>query len=343
MIQVQNLVKYYGPTLAVDHLDFTIPEGKVVGFLGPNGAGKTTTIRILTGFMPPTEGTASVAGFDVIKQPDDARRMIGYLPESTPLYTEMKVDEYLHFRGKLHGMGKADRKKRIDEVCERCGLSHNRKRVIGHLSHGNKQRVGLAQALLHNPRVLILDEPTNGFDPNQKSQVLDMIRDLGSDHTVMISTHHLYDVELIADEAIIIANGKIAARGTPTELREKVGSGGDVLVEVKGAVEAVNKAFTSVKGASDVRCTPLPGGWCRAVVSPQNGQDLRDPLSATLQSNGWQVREMRPETASLEQFFIKITTEQATQKAQQENVAHESVAAPAEKTESVSTETSDPQ
>lgn len=325
MIQVQNLVKYYGPTLAVDHLNFTIPEGKVVGFLGPNGAGKTTTIRILTGYMPPTEGTASVAGFDVMKQPDEARRQIGYLPEATPLYTEMKVDEYLHFHGKLHGMDKSARKKRIGEVCERCGLSHNLKRVIGHLSHGNKQRVGLAQALLHNPPVLILDEPTNGFDPNQKSQVLDMIRELGDDHTVMISTHHLYDVELIADEAIIIADGKIAARGTPTELRQQVGNGGDVLVEVKGAPEAINKALSAVKGASKVKMTPLPDGWCRAVLSPQDGKDLRDPLSITLQSNGWQVREMRPETASLEQFFIKITTEQATQKAERETNTSETV------------------
>jgi ABC-2 type transport system ATP-binding protein len=310
MIEVQDLVKYYGPTLAVDHLNFEIPEGKIVGFLGPNGAGKSTTIRILTGFLPATQGMAKVAGFDVFKQADAARKLIGYLPETTPLYLEMKVDEYLHFRGKLHGMTRNERRQRIDIVCDRCGLAHNKKRVIGNLSHGNRQRVGLAQALLHDPKVLILDEPTNGFDPNQKHQVRQLISDLRGDHTVLVSTHILPEVEQTADDVIIISNGKIVARGTPTELRQQVGKQSNVLVEVKAAVEAASKAIKGIDGIADVRATTQSDGWCRAVIKPRDGLDVRERLGKTIQSNNWMCREMRHESATLEEFFIQITADE---------------------------------
>jgi ABC-2 type transport system ATP-binding protein len=314
MIEVQDLVKWYGPVLAVDHLSFVIPEGKIVGFLGPNGAGKTTTIRILTGFLPPSAGRAVIAGYDVLKQADDARRMIGYLPQSTPLYQEMRVDEYLHYRGKLHGMKRTLRKQRIDEVAARCGLEQIKHRVIGHLSGGNQQRVGLAQALLHEPKVLILDEPTAGFDPTQVSQVRQLIQELREKHTILLSTHILPEVEQIADEVIIIAGGRIAARGKPAELRESVGTRGAVLLEVKAAQEAVAKALGAVPGVRHVDAQPQHEGWCRATVTSQNGQDLREPLGKAVAGNGWTVREMRHETATLEQFFIQITATQTREK-----------------------------
>jgi len=310
MIEVQDLVKWYGPTLAVDHLSFVIPEGKIVGFLGPNGAGKTTTIRMLTGYLPPSAGRAVVAGFDVLKQADDARRMIGYLPETTPLYLEMRVDEYLHYRGKLHGMKRTLRKQRIEDVTERCGLDKIKHRVIGHLSRGNRQRVGLAQALLHDPKVLILDEPTAGFDPTQVSQVRQLIRELKGKHTVLLSTHILPEVEQIADEVIIIAGGRIVARGEPAELRKSVGARGAVLLELKAARESVSRALGAVPGVSGVEVHDEHDGWCRALVTSNNGMDMREPLGKAVATNGWTVREMRHEAATLEQFFIQITATQ---------------------------------
>lgn len=311
MIEVQDLVKWYGPTLAVDHLSFDIPQGKIVGFLGPNGAGKTTTIRMLTGYLPPTSGRAVIAGFDVLKQADDARRMIGYLPETTPLYLEMRVDEYLHYRGKLHGMKRSLRSQRINDVTERCGLEKIKTRVIGHLSRGNRQRVGLAQALLHDPKVLILDEPTAGFDPTQVSQVRQLIHELKGKHTILLSTHILPEVEQIADEVIIIAGGKIAARGAPLELRKNVGSPGAMVLEIKAAHEAVSRAISAVLGVKKVEVAAQADGWCRALVTTDAKEDLREPLGRVVSSNGWTLREMRHEAATLEQFFIQITATQS--------------------------------
>ncbi len=311
MIEVQDLVKWFGPTLAVDHLSFVIPQGKIVGFLGPNGAGKTTTIRMLTGYLPPTSGRAVIAGFDVLKQADDARRMIGYLPETTPLYLEMRVDEYLHYRGKLHGMKRALRNQRINDVTERCGLEKIKTRVIGHLSRGNRQRVGLAQALIHDPKVLILDEPTAGFDPTQVSQVRTLIHELRGKHTILLSTHILPEVEQIADEVIIIAGGRIAARGAPAELRKGVGTQGAVVLEVKAAQEAVNKALGAVPGVKSVEVHGQSEGWTRATVLASNGQDLRESLGKAVATNHWTLREMRHEAATLEQFFIQITAQQS--------------------------------
>jgi len=309
MIEVCDLVKRYGPTLAVDHISFTIPAGQIVGFLGPNGAGKSTTLRVLTGYIPATAGCATVAGHDVFTQSLALRAKIGYLPESTPLYPEMRVEEYLHYRGQLHQMARSTRCKRIDAVCDSCGLSHIRRRLIGQLSRGNKQRVGLAQALLHDPPVLILDEPTAGLDPNQITHVRQLIRQLREKHTILLSTHILPEVEKIADHVLVIASGKIVAQGSPDELRQSVSSGSDVLVEVQADPDATAKAFKQINGVQQVQ-TSMTDGWCRVIITPNPGCDVRPALGSEIISNRWPIREMRHETASLEQFFIQITAQQ---------------------------------
>lgn len=308
MIEVQNLVKWYGPTLAVDDLTFSIPEGQIVGFLGPNGAGKSTTLRMLTGFIPPTSGRAVVAGLDVT-QSAQARADIGYQPENTPLYSEMRVEEYLQYRGKLMQMDRGNRTKRIDLVCDRCGLTQSRRRLIGQLSKGNRQRVGLAQALLHDPKVLILDEPTSGLDPNQVTHVRELIRELRGKHTIILSTHILPEVEKTADRVLIIAGGRIVAEGTPDELRHGVSSAVRVLFEVKAAADAVQRVVGQIPAVASVE-TSMHDGWCHAIVAPRDSQDVREQIGQLLLTNGWPVREMRYEGGSLEQFFIQITAEQ---------------------------------
>jgi ABC-2 type transport system ATP-binding protein len=310
MIHVENLVKWYGPTRAVNGISFDVPEGQIVGFLGPNGAGKSTTIRMLTGYLPPTSGAASIDGMDVTRESEKARRQIGYLPESTPLYLEMRVEEFLHFRGKLMDMPRADRVKAIDYVSDRCGLANIRKRVIGQLSKGNRQRVGIAQALLHDPKVLILDEPTSGLDPVQIGAVRKLIQELKGKHTILLSSHILPEVEKTADRVIIIAGGEIKADGSPTDLRQRVGLGASVLVQVKAASESVKKAFSGVHGVEAVE-VEQQGDWTKAVVQPTPGTELREQLGQTILTNGWAIREMRNETASLEQFFIQITADQS--------------------------------
>ena len=309
MIEVQKLVKWFGPTLAVDNISFHIPQGQIVGFLGPNGAGKSTTLRILTGFIPPTSGRAMIGGLDVLKQSEAARRKIGYLPESTPLYPEMRVDEYLHYRGRLYGMPRLERRKAIDLACDRCGLMQLRRRLVGQLSRGNRQRVGLAQAILHDPEVLILDEPTAGLDPNQISHVRDLIGELAGQHTILISTHVLPEVEKVADRVLIIAGGRIMADGSPDELRRQVTAGARVVVQIKAATESVEQAMGQVEGVRGVE-TLLHDGWTRAVITPDKGADVREAVGKVALNNGWALREIRFETASLEQFFVQITAEQ---------------------------------
>ncbi|MEX1017485.1 MAG: ABC transporter ATP-binding protein, partial [Phycisphaeraceae bacterium] len=265
MIEAAKLTKWYGPTRAIDELTFAIPKGQIVGFLGPNGAGKSTTLRILTGYLPPTAGTATIAGHDIHTASAAARRQIGYLPESTPLYPEMRVEEYLHYRGRLMGMDRKQRHERVAVVCERCGLAHNRRRVIGHLSKGNRQRVGIAQALLHEPPVLILDEPTAGLDPVQIGEVRKLIEELRGQHTVLLSSHILPEVEKSADRVIIIAGGRIVAQGTPDELRQKVRAGGPIILEAKADAKALAASLQQLKQVAKVE-TEAINGWCRATV-----------------------------------------------------------------------------
>jgi len=310
MIEVSNLVKWYGPNLAVNHLNFHIPKGEIVGFLGPNGAGKSTTLRMLTGYLPPTSGTASIDGHDILTASQEARRRIGYLPESTPLYPEMRVEEYLHYRGQLMNMSRNERRSRIDHVCDRCSLTPVRRRLIGNLSKGNKQRVGLAQALLHNPPVLILDEPTAGLDPNQINAVRSLIHELKDQHTVLLSTHILPEVEKSADRVLIIASGEIVAQGTPEELRRQVTAGAKVVMEVNAAAEVVQNQLKTLAVVADVQ-TQESAGWTLATITPQGGQDIRQALGQASLENKWVIREMRYETATLEQYFIQITARQS--------------------------------
>ena len=307
MIHVRELRKYYGTLPAVDGIDFDVEAGQVVGFLGPNGAGKTTTIRILTGFMPPTAGSATVNGFDVFNQSLEARSSIGYLPEGNPLYGEMRVREQLHYFGKLHGIERNSRNRRIADLTERCGLQKIIDRPISQLSKGNKQRVGLAQAMLHDPPVLILDEPTIGLDPSQITEVRRLIHDLAQRHTVLLSTHILPEVERSCSKVIIIAGGKIVATGTPAELRSKVRRGSRVIVEVKAAAEQVRQAFEGMAHVGAVDITSVDG-WCRAAVSPNEaGADIRELLGDAVTEKRWPIREIRHETASLEEFFVQVT------------------------------------
>jgi ABC-2 type transport system ATP-binding protein len=313
LIEVRELSKAYGTHMAVDRISFDVPKGQIVGFLGPNGAGKSTTLRMLTCYLPPTSGGATVNGFDIFHQSEQVRENLGYLPENVPLYTEMRVTEYLDFRGRLRKMDRATRCKRIEYVLERCWLKNVQRRVIGHLSKGYRQRVGLADSLLHNPPVLILDEPTVGLDPTQIRETRKLIKDLGGDHTVMLSTHILPEVEAVCDRAIVIAAGKIVAQGSPDELRASRRMQARVLVECKAPQQELKMAMARVSGVADVE-TSSADGYATAAVRPKEGYDVREEMARTVIQHGWPLREIRLEHATLEEFFIQVTASQAMAK-----------------------------
>jgi ABC-2 type transport system ATP-binding protein len=316
VISVSNLTKTYGPVTAVDGVSFEVPKGQVVGFLGPNGAGKSTTLRMLTCYLPPTSGGATVNGFDIFKQSEKVRENLGYLPENVPLYLEMRVAEYLDFRGRLRKMPRAERKRRIDYVADRCWLTTERHRVIGQLSKGYRQRVGLADALLHNPAVLILDEPTVGLDPTQIRETRKLIRDLGGDHTVMLSTHILPEVEAVCDRAVVIARGKIVAQGSPEELRSSRRMAARLLVECKGPAKDVEMALNRVAGVSKVEVLESgTKGYASMAVRASDGRDVREEVARTVIQHGWPLRELRLEHATLEEFFVQVTANQAVSEA----------------------------
>ncbi len=308
MIQADQLVKWFGPTRAVSGLTFSIEKGQVVGFLGPNGAGKSTTLRILTGYLPPTSGSASVAGHDVLKQSEAARSSIGYLPESTPLYPEMRVEEYLDYRGKLLSMTRADRVRRIGEVCDRCSLSHIRRRLIGQLSKGNRQRVGLAQALIHEPEVLFLDEPTAGLDPNQIKHFRELLAELRRKHTILLSSHILHEIEKTVDRVLILREGELVADGTTDALCAKVQGGPRVMMDIQADAEAVGAALRSVPGVRDVDATPHDG-WCRVEVAPATDDDLSDALTRKAKEKSWTVREVTQRKPNLEDYYLQLFRE----------------------------------
>ncbi len=317
MIEVKNLTKRFGPITAVDNVSFTVDTattGNIVGFLGPNGAGKSTTIRILTCYQPATSGTATVAGFNVFTQSMEVRRDIGYLPENAPLYPEMRPREYLHFRGKLHRMLKPDRDAAVKRVTEQCWLGDFIDRPIGQLSKGMRQRVGLADALLHDPKVLFLDEPTIGLDPTQIRETRRLIRELGDRHVVFLSSHILNEVEQICTHAIVIANGRIVAGGAPAELRQRISAGSRIIVEIKGPPDQVQTKLQSLDGVGSIKCTHTDG-WSRLTIEAHAAQsvgasDIREEIFRLSAHQGWTIREIRREVASLEDFFIKITAEQ---------------------------------
>ncbi len=303
MIEARNLSKHYGSHRAVNDISFTVHEGEIVGFLGPNGAGKTTTLRILTCFMPATSGSAMIAGHDVLTESMKVREVVGYLPESVPMYPEMRVREYLRFRGKLHNMDRSSREAAIGRVVERCWLRDVIDRPIGHLSKGYRQRVGLADALLHNPKVLILDEPTIGLDPAQIRETRSLIRELTQEHTVVLSSHILPEVEATCQRLIIIHQGRLVASGTPDELRERITGEANLIAELKGPQRDVTEAVGKLAGVTAVRAE-MHEDWTRVNVSTQ--RDVREEIYKLANEKHWPLRELRRDIATLEDFFVKI-------------------------------------
>lgn len=314
MIQVRNLTKRYGSFLAVDDISFEIERGGVVGFLGPNGAGKTTTLRILSCYHPATSGSASIAGFDVFKNSMEVRRRVGYLPESTPLYSEMRVREYLNFRGKLRGLTYPQRVDAIRRVTDRCWLGEFVDRPIGQLSKGMRQRVGLADAIMHDPEVLILDEPTIGLDPTQIRETRNLVKELGERHTVLLSSHILPEVEQTCSRTIIIAAGRIVASGSPQDLRNRFSAQARVVAELRGPQQEVETSTRNLPGVQKVDVS-ANNGWVRVAVDAKPDQDVREDLFRLTASKGWTLRELRREGATLEDFFVQVTAEQQSRRA----------------------------
>lgn len=307
MIHAKNLVKTFGETVAVDHASFHVREGQIVGFLGPNGAGKTTALRIITCFMPATDGTATVGGHDVHDEPLAVRRIIGYLPENVPLYGEMRVRQYLDYRGRLKGLrDRRERRARVGKVMDRCSVTDVERKLCGQLSKGYRQRVGLADALIHDPKTLILDEPTVGLDPNQIRETRKLIKELGSDHTVLVSTHILPEVEMIADHIIIIHRGKIAATGTPEELKEKHTGESAVILKADGPQERIEQTLGAIDGVTGV-ARRLEDGRTVFRIETRAHKDLRGVISRKMAEKGWTVLELHRRVATLEDIFVNIT------------------------------------
>jgi ABC-2 type transport system ATP-binding protein len=310
VIEVQHLTKRYGPFTAVDDVSFRVERGEILGFLGPNGAGKTTTMRVLTGAMPPTEGRAIVAGFDVIDQPLEAKRRTGYLPETPPLYPDMSVRDYLDFVAKIKGVPRGDRKSRVASVMERTRVTDMAKRSCGKLSKGYKQRVGLAQALLHNPDVLILDEPTAGLDPKQIIETRQLIKELAGDHTVILSTHILPEVSQTCHRVVIINRGRVVAVDTPENLTARLRGSETMYVQVDAMGGDVKTALERVPGVTHVRVADTRGAVVAYEVESETGRDVRRDLAQAIVKPGWGLLELRPMRMSLEEIFLSLTTEE---------------------------------
>lgn len=307
MIQVEGLTKRYARNVAVDHVSFSVEKGQIVGFLGPNGAGKTTTMRMLTCFMPPTEGTATVAGFDVIKQPLEVKKRIGYLPETPPLYPDMEVGEYLQFVARIKGIPEKEVLKRSEDAAARCFVKDVWGKLIGKLSKGYRQRVGLAQAIIHNPDVLILDEPTSGFDPKQILETRDLIKSLAGDHTIVLSTHILQEVKAMCESLVIINKGKIATSGRIEDLTRRNGAVLEVSVPT-GATEAsvLTEPFSSISGVTAVNATDDGGLW-RIDVDTETNEDLRPRLASIALGKGWNLYRLDAAAVSLDEMFLRLT------------------------------------
>jgi len=311
VIEVQQLTKRYGRITAVDDVSFRVERGEILGFLGPNGAGKTTTMRVLTGYMPPSEGKAVVAGFDVFDQPLEAKRRTGYLPETPPLYVDMTVREYLTFVAKVKGVPGPERKRRVDSVMERTRVTDVVDRHCGKLSKGYRQRVGLAQALIHNPDVLILDEPTAGLDPKQIIETRQLIKSLAGDHTIILSTHILPEVSQTCQRVIIINKGKVIAVDTPDNLTARLRGSETMFVEADIGPADAGAALASLPGVTAVRALERDNGVARYEVDSAQGHDVRRDLAAAIVRAGWGLLEMRPVRMSLEEIFLHLTTEEA--------------------------------
>ncbi len=314
MIKVEGLTKRYGRTIAVNNISFHVDKGEIVGFLGPNGAGKTTTMRVLTCFLPPTSGTARVAGFDVLENPLEVKKRIGYLPETPPLYPEMEVVEYLTFVGRLKGISSHDVGKRVKEVSERCAVADVSKKLIAKLSKGYRQRVGLAQAILHNPDVLILDEPTSGLDPKQIIETRELISSLAGDHTIILSTHILSEIEHSCDKVMIISQGHLVATDTVSNLTKRLRGAESVELEIQtrnGALNTgeVRQRLEQVAGVSRVELKDSKDSMCRFEVEGLAAEtNIRADLARVVVNAGWDLNELRPLGFSLEDIFLQLTT-----------------------------------
>lgn len=305
MIQVSHLTKMYGPRTAVNDLSFEVKKGEIVGFLGPNGAGKSTTMKILTGFMPATSGSANIAGFDVFDRPIDVKRNVGFLPETPPVYPEMQVEDYLDFAGRLHQVPKTRLRAAVSDAIEKTQLGDVRRRLIGNLSKGYRQRVGLAQALIHNPQVLILDEPTVGLDPKQIIEIRDLIKSLGGDHTIILSSHILPEVTATCERIIVIAKGQIVAEDTIERLTTRMNKGLVYSLMVKSAASSGMDAIRAIGGVKSVSV----GEGNRLVVEIAPGAaEVRDQVVETAVKNGMGVLEFSAERVSLEDIFLQLTT-----------------------------------
>ncbi|MEZ5402240.1 MAG: ATP-binding cassette domain-containing protein [Bryobacteraceae bacterium] len=315
MIKVENLTKRYARTVAVNNVSFEVDKGQIVGFLGPNGAGKTTTMRVLTGFLPPTDGRAEVAGFDVTKDPIEVKRRIGYLPETPPVYPEMEVIEYLQFVGRLKGVASADLNRRAEEVADRCRVGDVKTKLIGKLSKGYRQRVGLAQAIIHNPDVLILDEPTAGLDPKQIIETRGLIKELAGEHTIILSTHILPEVEQTCQRVVIINKGKVVATDTVTNLTTKMRGGENVMVEVTAAdgvnPSQVQQRLEQVAGVSRVMARDGAADRMRFEVESLQGRQVRPDLARAIVEAGWNLHELHSHAFSLEEVFLQLTSADA--------------------------------
>ncbi|KAB2674990.1 MAG: ATP-binding cassette domain-containing protein [Verrucomicrobia bacterium] len=307
MIEVRDLTKRYPGRTAVDGLSFTVGRGEVVGFLGPNGAGKSTTMRILSCFMPATSGTARVAGYDVFREPDEVRRRIGYMPENNPLHLDMRVREYLKFRARLKGLGWRRSRERVDTVLQQCGLTEVGRRIVGQLSKGYRQRVGLADALVHEPDLIILDEPTIGLDPHQIRAVRSLIKDLAKRHTVLLSTHILSEVEMTCSRVLILHEGRILAADRTEDLERRLSLDGQVVAEIEAPDAALLEAFRDHPEVEHVEIAALDGAYRRLALTPRNGTDLRPVVFAQATAHGWPLRELTRSRHSLEEIFVHLT------------------------------------
>ena len=311
MIEVKDLSKYYGDTPAIEGISFRVERGEILGFLGPNGAGKTTTMRVLTCYLPPSGGSASIDGLDVVEESMEVRKRIGYLPEIPPLYGDMTVAAYLNFVAKIKGVPGNEISARMDETMERTGVAHVRASVIGHLSKGYRQRVGLAQALVHNPSVLILDEPTVGLDPKQIIEIRETIKNLAGDHTVILSTHILPEVSMTCEKVVIINDGRIAGEGTPESLIAQLQEGETLRAQVAGPPEEVRVAIAGVEGVLDVREDSAEGSDSASVfiVTAEPGREVREAVARRLVDGGYGLLELRGLEMTLEDIFLRLTSE----------------------------------
>ena len=311
MIEIQNLTKHFGHIKAVENISFTVNKGEILGFLGPNGAGKTTTMRVLTGYFPPTNGKVRVAGYDITETPMEVKKRIGYLPENVSLYTDMRVRDYLKFVGQVKKIKKRALKGNVANVIEHCGLESVQNRIIGKLSKGYRQRVGLAQALLHDPEVLILDEPTVGLDPKQIVDIRKLIKDLGGERTVILSTHILPEVQMICERVIIINEGKIAAIDTPDNLNRQLSKQMTLSMEIEGDPQKVVAVLEKIDGVIDVKQQPKKKGKIKAyTITTKLEKDVRENLSRAVFENQLGLYELKTIEMTLEDIFLKLVTQE---------------------------------